>query len=70
MKKFGETKDGHAVSLYTLKSDDVEVGLINYGATIVFLKTKDKDGNLDDIITGFEDMDGKPFVLLYLCISS
>lgn len=57
MKKFGQTKDGHAVYLYTLKSDNTEVGLITYGATMVFLSTKDKDGNMDDIITGFDNMD-------------
>lgn len=58
MSLFGNTKDGRPVYLYTLQSDNVEVGILNYGATIVFLKCKGRDGVFDDVVTGFEDFDG------------
>jgi len=57
MHQFGSTKDGSPVHLFTLQSDNVEVGIMNYGATIVFLKCKSKDGILDDVVTGFENFE-------------
>ena len=58
MALFGHTQDKSPVFLYTLQTEDLEVGLINYGATIIFLKCKGKDGTMDDITAGFDDMEG------------
>jgi len=51
---FGRTDDGKDVKLYTLKSNSCIIEIINYGGTIVKLEVPDKDGNFEDIVTGFE----------------
>ena len=58
MKPFGELDDGINVMLYILSSDKIEVGLINYGATILYLKVPDKHSSVDDIVTGFDFLSG------------
>ncbi|CAK8692434.1 galactose mutarotase-like isoform X2 [Clavelina lepadiformis] len=57
IRKFGATKDGYEVKLYTLSSNHVEVGIISYGAAISFLNVPDKDGCKDDIVTGFDTLE-------------
>jgi len=43
--------------LYKLRNKNgIEVGLLNYGATIANLITPDKEGRLDDICPGFADL--------------
>uniref|UniRef100_H2ZBA5 Aldose 1-epimerase n=1 Tax=Ciona savignyi TaxID=51511 RepID=H2ZBA5_CIOSA len=44
--------------MYELKSQHIGVGLINIGASISYLKVPDKNGKLDDIVTGFPDAQG------------
>ena len=56
---FGRTDDGKDVKLYTLKSNSCIIEIINYGGTIVKLEVPDKDGNFEDIVTGFETFKGK-----------
>jgi len=51
---FGKTDDGKDVTLYKLSSKLVSVGVINYGGTIVKLEVPDRNGKLEDIVTGFE----------------
>ncbi|OLB22738.1 MAG: galactose mutarotase [Acidobacteriales bacterium 13_2_20CM_55_8] len=61
MKKesFGQTRDGKPVELYTLtNSHGMEVGAINYGGIIVSLRVPDKNGKLDDVVLGFDKLDG------------
>nr|XP_002125905.1 aldose 1-epimerase [Ciona intestinalis] len=55
--EFGKTKNGQVVNLYELKSNHVELGLINYGATIAYLKVPDRFGKRDDIVTGFDNLE-------------
>jgi aldose 1-epimerase len=50
---FGKLPDGRAVDVYTLKDADVEVGITTYGARIVSLKTKDRDGKVADVVLGY-----------------
>jgi aldose 1-epimerase len=56
---FGKTADGQRIELYTITNrQGVEVQVMNYGATIVSVKTPDRDGKLDNITLGldtFED---------------
>lgn len=51
--------DGDLVEIFTLKNDNIELGVINYGASVVFLKTFDRNGVKGDIVTGFDTMEGK-----------
>ena len=56
---FGKTPDGHAVSLYTLKNaSGMEVKITNYGGTIESVKVKDRKGNFDDVVLGFDNVEG------------
>ena len=57
-KEFGKTPDGDEVSLYVITCDKVEVGLIDYGASIAYLKVPDKHSNVEDIVTGFDSLIG------------
>jgi aldose 1-epimerase len=55
---FGKLPSGTATEVYTLKSDDVEVQITNYGARIVSLKTKDRAGKMGDVVLGYKSVDG------------
>ena len=56
---FTTTIDGKHVDLYDLKnSNGVVVQITNYGGKIVSIIVPDKDGNFDDIVTGYDDLDG------------
>lgn len=56
---FGNTKQGETVDIYTLtNSNGIEVRAITYGGIIVSLRTPDKNGKLDDIVLGFDSLDG------------
>ena len=56
---FSTTGDGEAVDLYTLtNANGVEVRAITYGAIIISLRTPDKDGQFDDIVLGYDSLDG------------
>jgi aldose 1-epimerase len=55
---FGALPDGAAVHLFTLKnSHGVEVRAIDYGATIVSIRTPDRSGKVDDVVLGFDGFD-------------
>ena len=47
---FGKLSDGRAAEAYTLKNSDLEVELTNYGARIVSLKTKDRNGQMGELV--------------------
>ena len=56
---FEKTIDGKKTALYTLKnSNNVQVGITNYGGRIVGLLVPDKNGNLTDVVVGFDSVDG------------
>lgn len=56
---FGQTADGQAVDLYTLKNaNGVEASIMNYGATLVSLKAPDKAGTVADVVLGFDSLGG------------
>ncbi len=56
---FGKTKDGEAVELYTLKSSKGLVAkIMTRGATLVQLHVPDKDGKVEDVILGWDDVAG------------
>ncbi len=56
---FGKTKDGKAAALYTLgNSHGMKVTLCDYGATVVGIYTPDKNGKVEDIALGYDDVKG------------
>lgn len=54
---FNTTIDGKPVSLYTLKAGDVVMQVTNFGARVVTLWTPDREGNYEDIVLGYENID-------------
>lgn len=59
VKPFGQTKDGTAVSLYTLRNNQgAEAGICNYGGLVIFLKVPDRNGHLGDVVLGYNDLNG------------
>ena len=49
--------DKQEPQLYTLKNaSGMEVGITNYGGRIVSLMVPDRDGELRDVVLGFDDL--------------
>jgi len=58
-KPFGKTPDGQAVELYTLRNaKGAEAAIMTYGGIVQSLKMPDKNGKLDDIVLGYDDVAG------------
>src|SRR2546430_11310856 len=65
-ESFGKTSDGQNVDIYTLKNRrGAEAKITNYGGIITSLKVPDRNGKLDDIVLGFDNLDaylkGNPY---------
>ncbi|WP_127138761.1 aldose epimerase family protein [Flagellimonas oceanensis] len=63
---FGEMPDGTKVKKFTLKNEaGMEVEVITYGGIITRWTAPDKQGNYEDIVLGFDDLDqyldGNPY---------
>ncbi len=56
---FGQTAEGQEAFVYTLaNSKGLRARITNYGATLVSLYVPDRDGNLGDVVLGFDDLQG------------
>jgi aldose 1-epimerase len=56
-KPFGKLSDGREVTLYTLSgSHGFAVEVMNYGATIVSIRTPDRSGKVADVALGFSNL--------------
>ena len=56
---FGTLPDGTTVSLFLLKNSvGTEMKVTNLGGVIVSLKTADKNGQFEDIVLGYDSIDG------------
>ena len=54
---YGTTQDGKKVTQFFLKNEGgIEVDIITYGGRITALRTPDKDGNMENVVLGFEDL--------------
>ena len=54
---FGNCKDGNA-KLFTLtNSNNITAKLTNYGAVLISLFVPDKNGNLSDVVLGFDNIE-------------
>lgn len=53
---FGRTADGREAALYTIgNSSGMCAELTDFGATLVSLKVRDKNGNLQDVVLGYDE---------------
>jgi aldose 1-epimerase len=57
MSIWGHTKDGVAVPIYTLKSAQIEVRVMAYGAKLVSIRTPDRSGKMADVVLGYDSLD-------------
>ena len=58
-KPFGKTPEGQDVTLYTLMhSKGMKAEITNYGGIVVSLSVPDRNGKYDDIVLGYETLDG------------
>jgi aldose 1-epimerase len=57
--RFGTMPDGTPVDVFTFtNANGLEVRAITYGGIIVSIRTPDRTGRLDDIVLGFDNLDG------------
>ena len=57
-KPYGQTPEGQQVKLFTMtNSNKMQVGIIEYGGYITSIKVPDKDGKIDDVVLGFDNLD-------------
>src|SRR4051812_2987171 len=58
-ESFGKTEDGKPVDLYSLtNANGLEVRAMNFGSEIVSIKVPDKAGHLDDVVLGYDNLEG------------
>jgi aldose 1-epimerase len=56
-KPFGKTAEGTPVDLYELtNAQGLKVKIMTYGAIVTALEVPDRDGKLDDVVLGFDDL--------------
>lgn len=59
IKSFGNLPDGREVTAYTLSNNTgVSARILNYGCIITNLWVKDNNGNIADVVCGYDDLDG------------
>lgn len=58
-KEFGKLSDGSVVTIYSLKNEKGATAKItNYGAIVVSLCMPDKNGKIEDVVFGFDSLEG------------
>lgn len=56
---YGKTQDGNEVYLFRLtNSNGMAAEIINYGGIVVSLFVPDKNGNIDDVVLGYDKIEG------------
>ena len=55
---FGTMPDGRQIDIFTLQQGPLKARIMTYGARLVSLETPDRDGNLADIVLGYDTLDG------------
>lgn len=57
-KPFGNMPDGTGITLYTLTNKNgLKAEIMNYGGTVVSLYVPDKNGNLSDVVLGYDKLE-------------
>lgn len=58
-QSFGKTSSGDEIELYSLSNKKgMEVSIANFGATVVTLRVPDKAGKAEDVVLGYDTLDG------------
>ena len=58
-RPFGKARNGDAVELYTLtNAKGMEAMIMTYGGIVTTLRVPDRNGKLDDVVLGFDSIDG------------
>ena len=58
-QSFGKTEDGMAVDLFTLtNANGMKLKITNYGGIVTSIFVPDKDGNLGDVVLGYDNLEG------------
>jgi aldose 1-epimerase len=66
-ESFGRTRGGQAVDIYTLKNRrGSEARITTYGGAVVSLKVPDRAGKFDDVVLGFDDIEGYEKTTTYI----
>ena len=55
---FGSTRDGRAVDLYTLRCGSLEAEVLTYGAALRRLQVPDRNGEMVDVVLGYDGISG------------
>ncbi len=59
MQNFGMTKDGKQASLFVLENKNhMKVSMTDFGATLVQVLVPDDNGQLHDVVLGYDDVNG------------
>jgi len=57
-EKFGKLSDGTEVDLFTIDHPDgAQIKITNYGAVVIAVKVPDKNGIIEDVVLGFDDLE-------------
>lgn len=57
-ERFGKLSNGTEVDLFIIDhSDGAQVQITNYGAAVVAVKVPDKNGIIEDVVLGFDDLE-------------
>lgn len=54
---FGRLKDGRGVVKYTLRGDEIEVSILNYGGIITEILQRDRDGRKQNVVLGYNNIE-------------
>lgn len=57
-ESFGKMPDGTPVEVYTLAGDNIEARITTYGGRVVSLRVPDRNKHMDDVVQGFDSVDG------------
>jgi len=56
---FGKTEDGQQTDIYILSNNrGMEAAITNYGGTVISLKVPDRNGKFEDVVLGYDSLDG------------
>ncbi|MGY1682250.1 aldose epimerase family protein [Geodermatophilus sp. SYSU D01176] len=58
VEPFGATPDGTAVERWTLSNGEATMRVLTYGGVIQTLEVPDADGDVDNVVLGFPDLEG------------
>ncbi len=58
IREFGKMPDGRQVYIYTIENAGMKAEVTNIGACLVSLYVPDKNGKVDDLVLGFDTVEG------------